>query len=132
MFKVEQGVLKWGDSEYLLPQHLQFEKVDKVFGTATAGLHRMRGRLIDRTGDTGRVSLIGNEERAGQLITGDTAKPGDTVFLREQFDPANPNKAYFIISSLEILNDLNWINVKFNNGQTLRLCPFTKNYSICS
>jgi hypothetical protein len=127
MFKIQDGKLVWGDCEYDLPEEFKNIKHTKIFGTATAGLTRKIGILISQNGVSGSVACSHKETVSGHLIEG--IKNGEKVFLREQLDVENPDRTFWLISSNEILNQLNWINIEFNN-KTLRLCPFTKHYKV--
>lgn len=130
MFKVEGKKIIWGDCSYELPAEVADKTIEKVFGTATAGLIKSSGIFLEANGDSAKLSAAPDGEfQAGHLV-GPEPDRGTLVYLREQFEPATPFKAYWLVSSEPIHNDLNWINVKFTDGTLLRLCPFTLQYEV--
>lgn len=128
MFKIENGAIAFGDFKLNLPQEVKSKTPSKVFGTSTAGLRSCRGILVEINGKSGKVYLSKSETVAGHLI--DNAKEGCFVHLREQLDPNNPSKTFWLISTKEIDPQLNWTTVEFTDGSVLRICPFTEYYVI--
>ncbi len=129
MFKVNNGKLRFEDSEYALPKEVANLQPKQVYGTATAGLDRKRGIIINSNGLSATVVVANNESVAGHII-GDVPKIGTLVYLREQLDPNNPSKVFWLVSLNEIKNNLNWLNVEFITGENLVLCPFTLYYKV--
>lgn len=131
MFLIEKGILKFNDSEYKIPEELKNKDVNKIYGTATNGLSELRGILLEQYGASGKVLCSNNFIISGHIIDENpTPKNGYLVHLREQIDPQDTNKIFWLISSKKILNELNWIIVEYKDGTLFRLCPFTKYYSI--
>lgn len=129
MFKIEDNQLVWGDSRYLLPEEVANKQPELIYGTSTAGLLAKYGLLIFKNGASG-TALCGPSETISGHIVDDNCEIGDYVFLREQIDTENTNKYVWLISSQEIKNQVNWINVQFKDKTILRLCPFTKHYKV--
>lgn len=128
MFQVKGNKIKYGDSELYIPNEFSNKKIDKIYGTATAGLIRHSGVLVDKRGHSGYATTGFNKARIAGHIIYEDAKQGDIVFLREQFQPNAPFNSFYIISNQKVNNDLNWINVKFDDKTILRICPFTLQY----
>jgi len=127
MFKVKDNILIWGDSQYEIPAEFQGKQVADIYGTATAGLARqpgifqgVRGSSATVTASTGNIS--------GRLV-GDAPERGSLVHLREQLEPIT-GKVFWLISSQQIENEINWLNVRFDDDSVLVLCPFTMDYGI--
>lgn len=129
MFKIEDNQLVWGDSRYLIPPEVAHKLPEVIYGTSTAGLMSKYGILIFRNGHSGTVLCGANETISGHVVDND-CRIGDYVFLREQIDPEDTTKYIWLVSSQEIKNQFNWINIQFTDKTVLRLCPFTKYYKV--
>lgn len=128
MFKVEDDFIIWEDSKYKIPDECLGKGIVNIYGTATAGLSRCIGIFLELRGDSIRVALE-NKNVSGRLVGNAPVLRGSIVYLREQLEPLS-GKQFWLISEEEIKNDVNWINVKFDDNSTLRLCPFTMDYGV--
>jgi len=128
MFKVEDDFIIWEDSKYQLPPECLEKKILRIYGTATAGLIRKPGIFLKvRQGDSVEVA-IADSTVAARLI-GDVPGRGTIIYIREQLDPVS-GLSFWLASSNKIKNDVNWINVDFEDNSKLILCPFTMDYGI--
>lgn len=127
MFKVEGKFLIWGDSKYEIPEEFQNLSVSKVYGTATSGLARQIGIFLRVRSGTSVEVAVESANVSGRLV-GDFIPPrGSIVYLREQLEPVT-GKVFWLVSTQEIKNEVNWLNVEFEDGRKLVLCPFTMDY----
>lgn len=127
MFKVQDNKIIWGDSEYLIPAEFNQNKVINISGTATHGLNIATGIFLRANGESGSVALS-SENVSGRVI-GDIPERGSIVYLREQLDPVS-HISFWLISKVKIDNNINWINVEFDDGRKMVLCPFTMQYGV--
>lgn len=128
MFKVEGNILWWGDSQYEIPAECQGKEIKNIYGTATSGLRRQVGIFLrSRRGDS--VEVASEKGNISGRLVGDSPSRGTLVYLREQLKPGS-GLSFWLVSTEEIKNDVNWINVEFEHETTLRLCPFTLDYWI--
>jgi len=128
MFKEVDGHILWGDTAYIIPEELKEKKILKIYGTATSGLRRRPAIFLRvRSGESVEVA-IEKGNISGRLI-GDVPVRGEIVHIREQLEPVS-GKIFWLVSKEEIRNDINWINVQFDDYSTLVICPFTRDYGI--
>lgn len=134
MFKIENGILKFGEFKITLPQDVRDKTPSKIFGTSTSGLDTRRGIFLESDGLSGRVGLADGKTISGHVI-GDILPilpmAGHLVHIREQIDVCDNNKIFWLISLKEIEPELNWVTVIFTDGSSIKICPFTKYYKIC-
>lgn len=128
MFKVEDNQLVWGDCHYYIPEALQDKEVTDIYGTSTAGMECRRGLFKSTNGRS--CSVITSQGSLSGFLVGPEPNPGAIIFIREQIDPANTDKTFFLISLKELDSQINWINIKFGDGTLFRLCPFSLQYYI--
>jgi hypothetical protein len=129
MFEVQGKYLIWGDSQYEIPAEFLGRPIAKIYGTATSGLSRQQAIFLRvRQGTSVEVSAeAGNI--SGRLV-GDYIPPrGTLVYLREQLEPVT-GQTFWLVSSKEIKNEVNWLNIEFEDGARLVLCPFTMDYGV--
>ncbi len=129
MFKIENGYLVFEEFNILLPKEVRAKTPSKIFGTSTAGLISKRGIFLDANGASGRIGLADGSTISGHLLN-ENIKYGTLVHLREQFDVNDTSRMFWLISTLEITQQLNWITIEYNDGTLLRICPFTGYYAI--
>lgn len=130
MFKIEGQEICWEDSKITLPEEVQNKEVTKIYGTATAGLVSCMAIYVDSNGQSVTVrSEPSGDAMRGHLV-GETPKKGQVVFMREQMDPVNPDKSFWLVSGDRLDRSMNWINVEFNDGSRLVVCPFTFQYGV--
>jgi hypothetical protein len=129
MFKVQEKVIIWGDCEYPLPAEVSDKVVAKIYGTATAGLLAGSGVFVKANGKSGQYLTPGGTLCAGHIV-GDSPEAGTVVYTREQMQPKAPFISFNLISLQQIQNQLNWINIEFEDGTKLVLCPFTFQYEV--
>lgn len=129
MFEVKDNFIICKDFKVALPAEVRDKAVDKIFGTATAGLIQGSGIIIKSRGASVEYLSPDGAIHAGHLV-GDLPEVGEMIFTREQLQTTSPFLSFVLVSKAKIQNQLNWINVEFKDGSTLRLCPFTLNYEV--
>ena len=103
-------------------------KAKLAYGTATRGLANHSAIFLRvRSGKSVEVALE-DKNISGFLIDSVAPKRGELVYIREQMEPSG--KRFWLISSKEIQNEINWVNVLYRDGTLLRICPFSKQYWI--
>ena len=129
MFKVKDNFIICDDFKVALPAEVSDKVVSKIYGTATAGLISGSGILVKNRGQS--VEYLGpdGEIGAGHLV-GDLPEAGTLVYTREQLQTKSPFLSFTLVSAERINNQLNWINVEFEDGTRLTLCPFTLQYEV--
>lgn len=129
-FKVQENKIIWGDCEYQLPAEVQDKAIERVYGTATAGMVKSSGIFLKANGSSAQLAAAPDGHPVAGHIVGEVPERGTMCYLREQMQPVAPFNCFYLVSKEKIENDLNWINIEFTDGTLLRMCPFTLQYEI--
>ena len=119
--------LYFGNTTIEIPAPFRDKSHDLIYGTSTCGLITLNGKLLYKHGDSGEVitpiGLVG-----GRLLEEDL-QPQSLVYLREQLKVEDA-QTFWLISKSQIEPQLNWVNIQYENGVLLRICPFTFEYKV--
>lgn len=116
-----------GECEISIPQEFWGKEIKSLFATATHGLKTYIGYISNISQNGEEVKVVTRLGPINAKLYG-YANITDTVIVREQFC-VDTGELFFIATKKEI-GSLNWINIKFNDNQILRLCPFTYKYAV--
>lgn len=128
MFQVKNGQIIFEDFLIEIPQEFKTLKYKQIYGTSTCGLNSAIGYVISQHGKSCTVRTP-TDILSGFSI--EDLKIGDTVLLREQLSVEDGQSFWIIYKPNRNLNQqLNWININYENGKVLRICPFTFQYKV--
>jgi len=128
VFKLLKDKVTFADYQIQIPSDFVDKPHSRVFGTATCGLRETVGYVISKKENLAEIRISPTETVQAVLI--DNIEPAHTVKLREQLDVETGQPFWLAFLPSRNLGQLNWINISYQDGKLLRICPFTFNYKV--